>query len=107
MLSNTSRVEHPVGELDVEVVLEREHHVDARMGAHTRLVEIGVGRERLDVDRQASMVVDDLADFVGHAYITEDGWYFSRSVSIHMVHSHIAVCARPSSRDLACFLSHV
>ncbi len=66
MLSKTLGREHAVGKLDVEMVLEREHHVDARVGAQARLVEVGVRRKRAHVDRQAAVVVDDLADFVGH-----------------------------------------
>ena len=50
MLSKTLGVSIAVGELDVEVVLEREHHVDARVGGHARLVEVGVARERVHVD---------------------------------------------------------
>ena len=58
--------EHAIGELDVERVLEREHHVDARVRGHARLVEVGVVGERVDVDGQAGVVAEDLADLVGH-----------------------------------------
>ena len=39
-------LEHVIGELDVELALEREHHVDARVRGHARLVEVGVVGER-------------------------------------------------------------
>ncbi len=62
-------LEHPVGELDVEVILERQHHVDARVRGHSRVVEVGVRREHGRIDGKASVVGEDLSDLLCHARI--------------------------------------
>ena len=58
--------QHPVGELDVEFALEREHHVHAGVGGHARLVEIAVLGERRGVRVQAAVFLQNGADLFGH-----------------------------------------
>jgi hypothetical protein len=57
-----ARDQQALGKLDLEALLEREHHSDARVGGHTRGVQVGVARDRADVERDAPMVGDDPAD---------------------------------------------
>ncbi len=45
-----------------KAVLERDHHVDARVGGHAGLVEVGVIVERRHVHRQVAVLTDDLSD---------------------------------------------
>ena len=59
------RVQDPrelsVGELDVEGVLQGQHHVDAGVGGHPGLVEAVGVRQGGGVDRQPAVLGDDLA----------------------------------------------
>ena len=59
-------LEHRVGELDVERVLERQHHVDARVRGHAGLEQVGLIVERLDVDRKPGVVAQYAADLFCH-----------------------------------------
>ena len=59
-------LEHRVGELDVEGVLEREHQADPGVGGHAGLEQVGVIGERVDVDGQARVIAQDLADLILH-----------------------------------------
>src|SRR5438309_3090566 len=58
--------QHVLGELDVERVLEREHHVDAGVRGHAGLVQVGVVADLGDVDRQAGVLGEDMSDLVVH-----------------------------------------
>ena len=49
-------LEHVVGELDVELAFEREHHVDAGVRGHARLIEVGVLGQRRRVLAEASVL---------------------------------------------------
>ena len=46
-------LEQPVGEFDVELVLEREHQIHAGVRGHPGLVEVGVVGKRPEVDAQS------------------------------------------------------
>ena len=60
-------LEHRVGELDVELVLEAEHHVHAGVRGHAGLVEVVVLAELGGVDRQPGVLSKDRADSINHA----------------------------------------
>ena len=59
-------LEHAVGELDVEGVLEREHDVDARVRGHAGLVEVVAAREGVHVGRESAVLTEHRPDLVGH-----------------------------------------
>ena len=54
--------QHPLRELDVEPLFEREHQVDARMRGQAGFVEVAVVGQRGHVDRQAAMLAKDRAN---------------------------------------------
>ena len=68
-LWKTLRLSIASGKLDVELRLETEHQVDARMRGHPGLEEVGVVVERRDIHGQMAVLADDLA---GSASLTSD-----------------------------------
>src|ERR1700722_15435410 len=58
--------EHVLGELEVELVFERQHDVDAGVRRHPGLKEIVPIAYARHVDRETTMFAQDLADFLVH-----------------------------------------
>src|SRR5689334_21921169 len=60
--------EQLVGELHVELVLQRAHHVDAGVAGQAGSVEVVLAPQRVHVDGQAPVVAQDAADGLVHAF---------------------------------------
>ena len=52
-------LEHVVREFDIEFSLERQHDIDTGMRGHPGLVQVGFGRECLDVATQSAVFLED------------------------------------------------
>src|ERR1700730_3860406 len=59
-------LQHLLRELNVERVLQGQHHVDAGMGSHPRREEIGVLVDRARVHRQSAMLGQDKSNGLVH-----------------------------------------
>jgi len=58
---DTSRQQF-VGKLDVELVLQSKHQVDARMRRHPRVVQVGTLRKLREIHAEATVIANDLLD---------------------------------------------
>src|SRR5580704_3055971 len=60
--------QHLLRELDVEGVLQRQHHIDAGVGGHPRGEQIGVLFDRARVHRQSAVLGQDIPDGLVHGH---------------------------------------